>query len=233
MFNENNELVLPERIAIQHHPKGLKAIVIDGEVIDPKEIKAHLALFANSAHSQLTDDIAKTILLMAEYSKVYSLDQLLCDLSLQKQTPGGKTDTTGQYLCVLLSDLLEIRNIDIANILGWITATGQNYDRMIKQKKKLFYAAITEKYKVSALSNEDFSDINQENGTLEYITEKYILDDTVQKLNHTIQIAKEKITTLSVTNPKLANSIKHKIDLIDNTAITRFTEKVLHKTKKN
>ena len=92
---------------------------------------------------------------------------------------------------------------------------------------------MTGNYKVAAVPNGGVIDINQENVTPADTTDKYILDDTVQKLNHTIQIAKENITILSVTNPKLANSIKHTIDLIDNTAITRFTEKVLHKTKKN
>ncbi|MGR5443235.1 hypothetical protein, partial [Vibrio mediterranei] len=59
---------------------------------------------------------------------------------------------------------LEVSNFDIAILLGWVTDSGQNYDRMIKHRKKAFYDNLSQKYasKLESITSQTLSESSVE-----------------------------------------------------------------------
>ena len=219
------------RVSLQKEKPTGWGIYLDGQKLEWKEVKAHLQLFAmHGSRDPLTTDISAMYSKYLILSNDNGIKSANISSGLNKNKVGNKKNYNHQHICVFLSDLLQIDDIEIAEILGWMTDTGTDYSRMIKKRKKEYYEDVKVKfhnlpYEKSTTDN-DLITLDLFNQQLNNLKEDFTIT-----LVHTLHIIKNDKYIIDNKNSNKSKKLINKLDNTTKNAITEFIDKVLHLIK--
>ncbi|WP_318451568.1 hypothetical protein [Photobacterium leiognathi] len=202
------------RVSIKHVSGMGRAFCIDDVPISIDEVHAHIRLYLDKDNStpllkEVVDLFVRQQILPGNYNGA------LANIGISStKKVGEKTDVTGQYLCVLFSDILNEKDSVIAEVLGFITEDGQDYQRMIRSRKQKFYKHIKEQSQLTFISN------NRENN---------LEDEITVQLIQAKYIAQKKIAKLS--NKQLCKQLTANIQALPENAIPYFSSKIITESK--
>lgn len=226
-----------KRVTITKVKFNQYVVNIDGQPIEASEVRARLSLFMQNGDSDpLNIELVKVLLLHQQIFKKDNFNWWLVQLGLVQNPTGEPQDLNGQYLCVYLSDFLELSNIDIAILLDWITSSGQNYDRMIKHRKKAFYDNLSQKYAsileriASQSSSEPIVEVSEH---VKHLIQKELYTDIMIGIEVVQSLIDAYTKQLLHTDERAAKKVKNSRKKEKPDMVSNFICDVLHQIEKS
>lgn len=226
-----------ERVTITKVKFGHYVINIDGQPIEPEEVHARLSLFTRNDNSDpLNNELVKVLLRHQQMLSNSNFNSWLTQLGLLHNPTGQPQDINSQYICVYLSDFLELSNYDIAILLGWVTGSGQNYDRMIKHRKKAFYDNLSQKYASileSIVSQTCCSPSEEVSLNVKSLIQRELRTDISIGIGVTQNLVEQYLQQVLQIDERVAAKIKKAQKKEKPETISDFIDGVLHQIKKS
>lgn len=226
-----------KRVTITKVKFNQYVVNIDGQPIEASEVRARVSLFTrNDDYDALNIELVKVLL---RHQQIFNNDNFngwLTQLGLLQNPTGEPQDINGQYICTYLSDFLEISNFDIAILLGWVTDSGQNYDRMIKHRKKAFYDNLSQKYasKLESITSQTFSESSVEvSQHVKSLIQKELCTDIMIGIEVVQNLIAQYTNRISNSNERVAITVKKQIKKEKPEMISKFIADVLHQIEKS